>query len=81
MQSVLITGGAGFIGSSLVNALMTSGDYNIIVLDNLSRGSLDNISSWMGSQNFEFVQYDMLDYFVLPNEQESFSILPQIQML
>jgi hypothetical protein len=40
-------------------------------LDNLSRGSLDNISSWMGSQNFEFVQYDMLDYSVSPNEQES----------
>ena len=71
MQSVLITGGAGFIGSSLVNALMISGDCNIIVLDNLSRGSLDNISSWMGSQNFEFVQYDMLDYSVSSNEQES----------
>jgi UDP-glucose 4-epimerase len=71
MQSVLITGGAGFIGSSLVNALMTSGDYNIIVLDNLSRGNLDNISSWMGSQNFEFVRYDILDYSVSSNEQES----------
>ena len=71
MQSVLITGGAGFIGSSLVNALMTSGDYNIIVLDNLSRGSLDNISNWMGSPNFEFVQYDMLNYSVSSNEQES----------
>jgi UDP-glucose 4-epimerase len=71
MQSVLITGGAGFIGGSLVNALMTSGDYNIIVLDNLSRGSLDNISNWMGSRNFEFVQYDMLDYSVSSNGQES----------
>jgi UDP-glucose 4-epimerase len=71
MQSVLITGGAGFIGSSLVNALMTSGDCNIIVLDNLSRGSFDNISSWIGSPNFEFVQYDMLEYSVLSKEQES----------
>jgi UDP-glucose 4-epimerase len=71
MQGVLITGGAGFIGSSLVNALMTSGDYNVIVLDNLSRGSFDNISGWMGSQNFEFVQYDMLDYSVSSNEQKS----------
>jgi UDP-glucose 4-epimerase len=71
MRSVLITGGAGFIGSSLVNALMTSGDCDIIVLDNLSRGSLDNISNWIGSPNFEFVQYDMLDYPVPSKERES----------
>ena len=71
MRRVLITGGAGFIGSSLVNALMTSRDCNIIVLDNLSRGSLDNISNWIGSPNFEFVQYDMLDYSVPSKEQES----------
>ena len=71
MRRVLVTGGAGFIGSSLVNALMTSRDCNIIVLDNLSRGSLDNISNWIGSPNFEFVQYDMLDYSVPSKEQES----------
>jgi UDP-glucose 4-epimerase len=71
MQSVLIKGGAGFIGSSLANALMISGDYNITFLDNLSRGSLLNISIWLGSANFEFVQYDMLDYSVSSNEQKS----------
>jgi UDP-glucose 4-epimerase len=71
MQRVLITGGAGFIGSSLVNALMTSRNCTIMVLDNLSRGSLDNISNWLGSPNFEFVQYDMLDYSNPRNEQES----------
>jgi UDP-glucose 4-epimerase len=71
MRRVLITGGAGFIGSSLVNALMTSRNCKIIVLDNLSRGSLDNISNWVGSPNFEFVQYDMLDYSIPSNEQES----------
>jgi nucleoside-diphosphate-sugar epimerase len=70
MQSVLITGGTGFIGSSLANALMISGDYNITFLDNLSRGSLLNISIWLGSANFEFVQYDMLDYSVSSSKQE-----------
>ncbi|MFZ0647992.1 MAG: NAD-dependent epimerase/dehydratase family protein, partial [Nitrososphaeraceae archaeon] len=71
MRRVLITGGAGFIGGSLVNSLMTSRNCNIIVLDNLSRGSLDNISNWVGSPNFEFVQYDMIDYSIHSNEQES----------
>ena len=71
MLRVLITGGAGFIGSSLVNSLMTSGNCNIIVLDNLSRGSLDNISRWLGSPDFEFLQYDMLDYSNPLNERES----------
>jgi UDP-glucose 4-epimerase len=71
MHRVLITGGAGFIGSSLVNSLMTSRNCDVIVLDNLSRGSFDNISNWIGFPNFEFVQYDMLDYSVPSKAQES----------
>jgi UDP-glucose 4-epimerase len=56
-----VTGGAGFIGSSLVNFLMVSRNYHVTVLDNLSRGSKENISSWLVSPNFKFVLADLLD--------------------
>ena len=71
MESVLITGGSGFIGSSLVRALMLSKNYHVTVLDNLSRGSKKNISRWLGSPNFEFVQADLLDDSSHSNEMDS----------
>jgi UDP-glucose 4-epimerase len=61
MRRVFITGGAGFIGSSLVGSLMKSNNYHVTVMDNLSRGSMGNISEWIGSSNFEFVFADMID--------------------
>jgi UDP-glucose 4-epimerase len=63
MQKVLITGGAGFIGSSLASALLLSKkNYHVTVLDNLSRGRLENISQWLELPSFEFVNADLLDY-------------------
>lgn len=60
---MLITGGAGFIGSSLAGAfLLSRKNYHVTVLDNLTRGHLKNISKWLGSPRFEFVQGDLLDY-------------------
>jgi len=44
METVLVTGGCGFIGSRITMKLLEKG-YNVIVLDNFSRGSLDNINS------------------------------------
>jgi UDP-glucose 4-epimerase len=61
LRRILVTGGAGFIGSSLVNALMVSRNYHVTVLDNLSSGSKENISSWLVSPNFKFVLADLLD--------------------
>ncbi len=52
---VLITGGAGFIGSHLGEALLKRG-HSVIVVDDLSTGSLENISGLMGLKDFEFVR-------------------------
>ncbi len=57
---VLVTGGAGFIGSHLVDALMREG-YEVRVIDNLSQGRLENISRWIGNPRFEFVENDVTD--------------------
>ena len=59
-MTILITGGAGFIGSHLVDHLMSRGE-EIRVLDNLSAGSLSNIADWSGAEGFEFVRGDLLD--------------------
>jgi UDP-glucose 4-epimerase len=51
MEGVLITGGAGFIGSHLVDALMVRGE-EVCVFDNLSTGSIENVRHWFGNPNF-----------------------------
>lgn len=56
----LITGGAGFIGSHLVDNLMESG-VNVTVLDNLSAGKLSNISRWLNDSRFKFIMGDALN--------------------
>jgi UDP-glucose 4-epimerase len=71
MRRVLVTGGAGFIGSSLTKALLLSKNCHVTVLDNLSRGSQENISHWLGTPNFEFIKSDLLDYSYGTNEQKS----------
>ena len=56
----LITGGAGFIGSHLVDALTTRGD-SVVVLDDLSTGRLENLEHILDSELVEFVEGSMLD--------------------
>jgi len=57
---VLVTGGAGFIGSHLVDVLMRRGA-TVRVIDNLSNGMLENISRWLGHSSFEFIKGDLLN--------------------
>jgi len=61
---VLITGGAGFIGSHLADALLIRGD-SVSVLDNLSTGSAENIRSVLGHPRFSFTQAALDDGSVL----------------
>ena len=56
----LVTGGAGFIGSHVVDYLIGSGK-PVRVLDNLVSGSMDNMAQWIGHPLFEFVEADLLD--------------------
>lgn len=56
----MVTGGAGFIGSHLVDALLGRG-FRVRVVDDLSGGSLENIKCWFGDSRFEFVEGDLKD--------------------
>jgi len=58
--SYLITGGAGFIGSHLTDALLARGDH-VVALDNLSTGRLSNLDTAGSHPNFRFVQGSVLD--------------------
>lgn len=59
-MSILITGGAGFIGSHLVDHYIGRGE-QVRVIDNLSKGRLDNIGHWLDSDDLTFVKGDLLD--------------------
>lgn len=61
---ILVTGGAGFIGSHLSERLMSDG-HSVTVIDNLSTGRVSNLTSLMDSDNFTFVSGSILDSNVL----------------
>ena len=60
MSNILITGGAGFIGSHLVDRLLSEG-HKVVVIDNLSLGLERNIAHNLSNVNFEFIKGDVLD--------------------
>ena len=55
MRKVVVTGGAGFIGSHLSEELVKQG-YHVVILDNLSTGKMENIEPLLNKENVEFVQ-------------------------
>ena len=57
---VLVTGGAGFIGSHLVDALMEMGS-SVVVLDNMSSGRRENLKRWIGDEKLELIVGDCLN--------------------
>ena len=54
----LVTGGAGFVGSHLVDRLIKSGE-KVICLDNFFTGSKENIEHWIGHPSFQLINHDV----------------------
>ena len=61
----VITGGAGFLGSHLCEKLIEN-DINVVCIDNLSTGSLDNIEHLFGNEKFNFIKHDVTNFIHVP---------------
>jgi UDP-glucose 4-epimerase len=59
---IAVTGGAGFLGSHLVDALMRSDENRVVVIDDLSAGTFENVAAHVGNERFRFVTGDVRDY-------------------
>ncbi len=67
MQTCLITGGAGFIGSNLIKRLLDD-NYRVICLDNLLTGDEKNIEEFRNRDNFQFIKQDVIKDFELKDK-------------
>ena len=70
MKTILITGGAGFIGSHLCEFLLDSG-FKVIAMDNLATGNLGNIGHLRGNNNFSYIHHDVSKHIAV-NENLDF---------
>ena len=66
-KRILITGGAGFIGSNLCEKLLNDG-HKIICVDNLLTGNIKNIENLFKNSNFKFINHDIIDYLEIDEE-------------
>ncbi len=64
-KRVLVTGGAGFLGSHLCDRLLGEG-FSVVAMDNLLTGSTDNIAHLAGREDFHFIRQDVTEYMYLP---------------
>jgi UDP-glucuronate decarboxylase len=68
-MKILVTGGAGFIGSHLIDRLMKDQNNEVICLDNFYTGTKRNISHWMSHPNFELIRHDITEPIRLEVDQ------------
>ena len=60
-SNVLVTGGAGFIGSHIVDRMLSDG-FEVTVIDNLSTGRLENVAHHQGKKDFQFIKGDIRNF-------------------
>src|SRR5574337_2003127 len=73
METILVTGGAGFIGSNIAHALAARGD-RVVVLDDLSSGRLENIDHLLHRRNFTFIRGSILDTGLLRSLLKTYQV-------
>jgi dTDP-glucose 4,6-dehydratase len=64
---ILVTGGAGFIGSHLCDRLLAEG-HQVVAMDNLITGTLDNIAHLAGNHDFLFIRHDVSNFIFVPGK-------------
>lgn len=67
---ILVTGGAGFLGSHLCDRLLAEG-HEVIAMDNLITGSTDNIAHLVGNQKFTFIKHNITNYIYLQGDLDA----------
>ncbi len=64
---ILVTGGAGFVGSHLVDRFLSEG-HQVVAMDNLITGNVDNLKHHFGNTNFEFIHHDVSNFIHVPGK-------------
>jgi len=67
-KRILVTGGAGFVGSHLVDRLMMEG-HDVTVIDNFFTGQKKNVAHWMHHPNFQLVRHDVIEPIMMEVDQ------------
>ena len=75
MKNILVTSGAGFIGSHLCDKLLEQGNH-VICLDNFFTGSRKNVTHLFGNPEFELIRHDIVEPIILEVDQIYISGMP-----
>ena len=73
-KKILVTGIAGFLGSNLLGKLLANG-HQVVGIDNLSFGTLENIAPHLDHSNFVFLQKDMMEMATFESLEKDFDVI------